>query len=40
MREEYNVPREAVAALFGVSENTITNWVNAWKKSRPSDETS
>ncbi|AGI47663.1 hypothetical protein TALC_00666 [Thermoplasmatales archaeon BRNA1] len=39
MRLEYDVPRETVAALFGVSEDTITNWVNAWKKSHPSDET-
>jgi hypothetical protein len=35
MREEYNVPRETVASLFSVSENTITNWVNAWKSSHP-----
>ncbi len=36
MREKYNVPRETVASLFSVSENTITNWVNAWKSSHPS----
>ena len=36
MREEYNVPSETVASLFSVSENTITNWVNAWKSSHPS----
>ena len=40
MRVEYDVPRETVASLFDVSENTITNWVNAWNKSHPSDETS
>ncbi len=33
MREEYDIPRETVADLFGVSGNTITNWVNAWKNS-------